>query len=133
MYRRSWPWGYGSSFFSHSPHSLAHFSLTRSLLSPPPPPQTKLAEHLYRKQAGLLEVPKAHRERMISTQKVPHSYTDNGEVCFGDTIQLMNSFTGVVLASNVVGKGGACGVARNYSMVTARPRNTSQKCSCHRC
>jgi hypothetical protein len=46
-------------------------------------------------------VPKVHAERSISTQKVPHSYSDNGEVCYGDTVQVYNTQTNSVLASNI--------------------------------
>ena len=52
-------------------------------------------------------MPRSHKERSISYQRVPHSYSDNGEVCFGDSILVSNPLTNATLATNVFENSGA--------------------------
>lgn len=63
--------------------------------------QLRLADYLHRKRTGKLLAAQDRKVELFFNSRVPHSYSADGTIRFGDTIMLSNDSTGAVLASNL--------------------------------
>jgi len=79
----------------------------------------RLAEYLKRKGAGKLLAAQDRKQEILFTSRVPHSFSGDGNIRFGDTIMLRNSLTKAALASNLDTPVVASGQANEAYSVTA--------------
>ena len=81
----------------------------------------RLAEYLKRKAAGKLLAAQDRKQELLFMSRVPHSYSEDGTLKFGDTIMLQNQLTAAYLASNLDTPVYASGQTVEAYNVTAAP------------
>jgi hypothetical protein len=84
--------------------------------------EVRLAEYLKRKAAGKLLAAQDRKEQLLFTSRVPHSYSSDGNIRFGDTIMLQNNLTSSFLASNLdTPTHSSYGTNEAYTVTASRP------------
>lgn len=81
----------------------------------------RLAEYLKRKAAGKLLAAQDRKQELLFMSRVPHSFSQDGSLKFGDTIMLQNQLTNAFLASNLDTPVYASGQTVEAYNVTAAP------------